>query len=128
MLPLVFVSLFFVFACASLGENRRDIAAWKGSLLKRDLKPTCSCSETPSEFQSDSSFVEAASEPSGYVTTFTNGQSWPSGGAWLGYTDIDEYNTTICAALCDVSEGCSSFAICMFLDGIQDVADAVDRL
>lgn len=117
MLPLVFVSLFLAFCNVSYGYDNGKEGVSRGSLFKREEPPTCSCSEsTPTEFQNTTYFHKEAfeaPEPSGYVNVFSDGQSWPTGAGWSGYTILDEYNTTICAALCDASESCSAFAICM---------------
>ncbi|KAJ4544537.1 hypothetical protein HRR76_002593 [Exophiala dermatitidis] len=87
----------------------------ENDLLKRGGESNCSCVEsTVVEWVSSERFSAAATSakaPTGYTQTLTNGTSWKSGDAFLGYTEIDEYDSSICASLCDSLEECSSFNV-----------------
>ena len=105
MLPLVsFVALSASFATASAYD-----------LGERD---TCSCfSPAASTFTNSADVTNAtdkATTPVGYVNTGSNGQGWAPGDGSLGFVDIDSYDSTVCAGLCDTITECSTFQICGF--------------
>jgi hypothetical protein len=116
MLPLVFISFLSVVSLV-FGSHGYGGKSSRRNIIARE-EPTCSCSDSPStHFQTTKSFSDAAddaTEPEGYVNSFTGGKSWPTGAGWLGHIEVDEYNNTICAAICDQWDACSSFAICTF--------------
>jgi len=116
MLPLIYILAFVDFALAWGGKHGNTIQTWKRHLLERDSEPTCSCTDpSASGFYNYPGFASAAAEastPPGYVSAFTNGHSWTGGDGYLGHTTIDEYDTSICAAICDSIAECSSFEIC----------------
>jgi len=103
MLPLVSVfALSASFASAS-AYNLRE-------------RDTCSClSPAASTFANSATVSDAANKattPSGYTNTANNGQTWAPGDGWLGFVDVDDYDSTVCAGLCDTITECSSFQIC----------------
>jgi hypothetical protein len=120
MLPLVILSCLSFANLVFGSQERNSKPLWKNIIAREE--PTCSCSDSPStRFQTTQSFSDASSdatEPDGYVNSFIGGKSWPTGAGWLGHTEIDEYNNTICAAICDQWDACSSFAICKFCKGV----------
>jgi hypothetical protein len=121
MLPLVFVSLLCLFVLSSFGKAYNS-----ERLFERDTALACACVSSATEFQTNTSLTDSASaapEPPGYVNVFKSGISWPTEGVWLGFTELDEYDNSICAALCDVSETCASFAICELLIGVMNPPD-----
>lgn len=77
---------------------------------------TCSCiSPAASTFANSDAVTNALSNavtPNGYVNTANNGQTWSPGSGSLGFVDVDEYDSTICAGLCDSLVECSTFQIC----------------
>lgn len=77
---------------------------------------TCSClSPTAASFANSDAVSNAVSNavtPKGYVNTANNGQAWSPGDGSLGFVDIDDYDSTICAGLCDTITECSTFQIC----------------
>ena len=105
MLPLV---SFFALS-ASIGASTAH------SLRERD---TCSClSSTAFSFANSADITDASDKavtPTGYVNTGNNGQKWSSGDGSLGFVDVDDYDSTICAGLCDTITECSSFQICEY--------------
>ncbi|EXJ76144.1 uncharacterized protein A1O5_00652 [Cladophialophora psammophila CBS 110553] len=88
---------------------------WKKNLLERDVEPTCSCTDPiAAEWATNKFFADAATSaatPAGYYQAFNNGQAWISGDGFIGHTTIDEYDSSICAAICDGIDECSSFEI-----------------
>lgn len=110
MLPLIsFLALSSSFAAASARKSLEH------NLSERD---TCSCqSSTASIFASSDAVTTSANKattPQGYVNTATNSQSWTDGDGCLGFVDIDDYDSSVCAALCDSITECSTFQICQF--------------
>ncbi|KIX91908.1 uncharacterized protein Z520_12371 [Fonsecaea multimorphosa CBS 102226] len=88
---------------------------WRKNLLERDVEPTCSCTDPiAAEWATNKFFADAATSaatPAGYYQAFNNGQAWISGDGFIGHTTIDEYDSGICAAICDSIDECSSFEI-----------------
>lgn len=91
-------------------------------LFSRD--DTCSCfSPEASTFANSDAVKNAATgatTPSGYINTGTNGQAWTPGQGSLGFVDIDNYDSSICAGLCDTIRECSSFQICKKITRLND--------
>lgn len=82
----------------------------------RERDDTCSCfSPAAASFANDAKISGAsngAGTPSGYVNTGSNGQGWSAGDGCLGFADVDDYDSSICAGLCDTITECSTFQIC----------------
>lgn len=115
MLPLV-----------SLLALSASVAAYTPTDLQKDSDDVCSCfSPDASSFAKDD-YVYGASNnavtPSGYTNTGSNGQGWSEGDGCLGFADVDDYDSSICAKLCDNIKECSSFQICKY---IQSTINAV---
>lgn len=51
--------------------------------------------------------AEGASVPSGYKQTFVNLKASNSAYGYLGYTELESYDTALCASKCDAITGCS---------------------
>ncbi|EXJ92133.1 hypothetical protein A1O3_00683 [Capronia epimyces CBS 606.96] len=113
---LTFFHFFFFLnvALSSLGSVH-GLLPEKRELSKRGSENTCpSFKSAATEWAANISFSNAASSaetPAGYTQVFSNGQVWTSGDGFLGYTTIDEYDSSICAAICDSLEECSSFKV-----------------
>ncbi|EXJ60420.1 hypothetical protein A1O7_04572 [Cladophialophora yegresii CBS 114405] len=114
MLPFFYFFLFSNVALGSLGRWEGYLP-WKKNFWERDVEPTCSCNDPlAAEWASNKVFSDAASSaatPIGYYEAFSNGQTWNSGDGFLGHTTLDEYDSSICAAICDSMDECSSFQI-----------------
>jgi hypothetical protein len=82
------------------------------------VQPTAD--DTSDNFSSNSAFSTAASNaptPSGWTLAYSN-QAGSSEGVYgyQGYSVLETYDTTLCAARCDAIVGCSSFNICKHLN------------
>src|ERR1700761_5824542 len=114
MLPFFYFFLFSNVALGSLGRWEGYLP-WRKSLLERDVEPTCSCTDPlAAAWAANKLFSDAATSattPAGYYEAFSNGHTWSSGDGFLGHTTIDEYDSSICAAICNSIDECSSFQI-----------------
>jgi len=103
MLPLV---SFFAFSASFVATSAYN-------LQERD---TCSClSPAASTFANSAAVSDAANKatpPAGYTNTANNGQAWAAGDGCLGFVDVDDYDSEVCAGLCDTITECSTFQIC----------------
>ncbi|ETI24747.1 hypothetical protein G647_04117 [Cladophialophora carrionii CBS 160.54] len=114
MLPFFYFFLFSNVVLGSLG-GWEGYLPWKKNLGERDVEPTCSCTDPlAAEWAANKLFSDTATSaatPVGYYEAFSNGQTWSSGDGFLGHTTVDEYDSSICAAICDSMDECSSFQI-----------------
>ncbi|KAI4766424.1 hypothetical protein E4T52_00888 [Aureobasidium sp. EXF-3400] len=70
--------------------------------------------DTASDFRANGSWASIASEapvPSGYVNTVVNAAGANSGYGYLGYSNLNSYDTNACAAKCSKTIGCMAFNI-----------------
>ena|SRR5271156_1135032 len=122
MLPfLLFLVYFNLTAALRFPDSARNILPWKRSEVEErqpQPQPTCPCLSTDpgtTVFWEHAPFAAAASAaptPTGYISVYTNGQTYHDADGYLGFTTIEEYDSTICAGLCDSIADCASFEIC----------------
>ena len=70
-------------------------------------KPEEDSPEAFVDFAEFAVLAKAAQVPAGYKQTFINLKGSNSAYAYMGYTQLDEYNPATCAAKCDAIKGCS---------------------
>jgi hypothetical protein len=127
MLPfLLFLVYFGLTAAFRFPDSARNILPWKRSEVEeRQPQPTCPCLSTDPDttaFWNHAPFAAAASAaptPTGYISAYTNGQTYQNADGYLGFTTIEEYDSTICASLCDSIADCASFEICKLGSGCK---------
>lgn len=99
-------------------------AALAGQLRARDASTICppqpsgiaykSTPDTPQAFAADPYYGQqalAASVPSGYTQTFSNLNASNSANKYMGYTLLNSYDVSGCAAKCNAITGCNSFGV-----------------
>jgi hypothetical protein len=70
--------------------------------------------DTPEAFLALSEFkstAEGATVPTGYKQTFKNLKASNSAYGYMGYTELESYDTGLCASKCDAITGCSGINI-----------------
>lgn len=61
-------------------------------------------------FEDFKTTAEGAPVPSGYKQTFKNLKASNSAYGYMGYTELESYNTALCASKCDAITGCSGMS------------------
>lgn len=107
MLPLVSL---FAFSASVAAAATHDIQS----------RDTCSClSPAAQTFANSAAVADAANKvttPTGYTNTGGASSQWATGDGCLGFVNIDNYDSNVCAGICDTITECSTFQICKRLD------------